>query len=75
MEDVAHAGRTVLFVSHTMSAIADLCNSAFWLEKGRIVQTGSARAVVGAYLSKFTEPRKVRSTLQTVGRGRMHAVG
>ena len=58
MEDVAHAGRTVLLVSHNMSAIADLCSSAFWLEKGRIVQTGSARAVVGAYLSKFTEPRK-----------------
>jgi lipopolysaccharide transport system ATP-binding protein len=61
MEDVAHAGRTVLFVSHNMSAVADLCSTAFWLEKGRIVATGSARSVVAAYLSKVVEPRRIRT--------------
>lgn len=58
MEDVTHAGRTVLFVSHNMSAVADLCNSALWLDKGRIVESGGAREVVASYLSKFTEPRR-----------------
>jgi lipopolysaccharide transport system ATP-binding protein len=60
MEDVAHAGRTVLLVSHNMSAIADLCSSAIWLDKGRIVHTGNARAVVAAYLSNVVEPRRLR---------------
>jgi lipopolysaccharide transport system ATP-binding protein len=58
MGDVAHEGRTVLLVSHNMSAIADLCNRALWLERGQIAFSGSARSVVAAYLNKYLEPRR-----------------
>ena len=61
MEDVAHAGRTVFFVSHNMSAVAELCTMAFWLEKGQVVDTGSARSVVASYLSSVVEPRRIRT--------------
>ena len=37
MEDVAHQGRTVLFVSHNMSAVRALCSDAILLERGKIV--------------------------------------
>ncbi len=60
MEDVAHSGRTVVFVSHNMSAIAELCSRALWFERGRIADSGKARSVVSAYLSKFVEPRRVQ---------------
>ena len=50
MEDVAQAGRTVLFVSHNMAAVETICNRGILLDRGRIITTGSAREVVGKYL-------------------------
>ncbi len=41
MEEVAHEGRTVLFVSHNMNAIEQMCKSCILLEKGNIKQEGS----------------------------------
>ena len=54
MGEVAQGGRTVLFVSHNMSAIQDLCQTAHWLDKGKLVQSGLAKAIVAAYLGKQT---------------------
>ncbi|HSR31158.1 MAG TPA: ABC transporter ATP-binding protein [Anaerolineae bacterium] len=58
MGSAANEGRTVLFVSHNMSAIQDLCRSAFWLDRGRVVFSGDARTTVAAYLSKHAQERK-----------------
>ncbi len=52
MGSAATSGRTVLFVSHNMSAVQDLCRTALWLDHGRTVMAGETRAVVAAYLSK-----------------------
>jgi lipopolysaccharide transport system ATP-binding protein len=52
MEDVAQHGRTVLFVSHTMPAVTQLCTRALWLDRGRIVRTGPSNDVVREYLSE-----------------------
>ncbi|MCX7609820.1 MAG: ABC transporter ATP-binding protein [Anaerolineales bacterium] len=51
MSDVAQAGRTVLFVSHNMSAILRLTQEAILLEKGRLKLRGPSAEVVDAYLS------------------------
>lgn len=51
MGTVAKEGRTVLFVSHNMGAITQLCGRAVQLEKGRLKRSGSAGEVVAAYLS------------------------
>ena len=51
MGNVAHEGRTVLFVSHNMQAIQSLCHNAFQLEAGRLVAWGDSRSVVAGYLS------------------------
>jgi lipopolysaccharide transport system ATP-binding protein len=51
MGEVARGGRTVIFVSHNMQALASLCQTAVWLEKGELVAEGSAREVVGKYLA------------------------
>jgi lipopolysaccharide transport system ATP-binding protein len=37
MDEVAKGGRTVLFVSHNMSAVEQLCNRAIWLDSGKLV--------------------------------------
>ncbi len=50
MEDLSQSGRTVLFVSHQMQAVAQLCDRAIWLDNGQTVRDGSSPAVVAEYL-------------------------
>jgi lipopolysaccharide transport system ATP-binding protein len=53
MDDLRNSGRTVLFVSHNMAAIENLCPRALWVDNGQIRQDGEAREVIKAYLSAF----------------------
>lgn len=46
-------GRTILFVSHNMQAINNLCSKAIWLQKGKIKTTGDTQTVVTNYLSAY----------------------
>ena len=50
MGDVAKEGRTVLFVSHNMGAIENLCKKAFLLDAGRLICQGSSRHIINYYL-------------------------
>lgn len=47
-------GRTVLFVSHNMTAIKSLCTQVVLLEKGRVAHMGDVNDVVNTYLQKAT---------------------
>lgn len=51
MSDVAREGRTVLFVSHNLGAVNQLCGSAIWLDKGCLELEGPTEQVVTSYLS------------------------
>ncbi len=51
MQDVSQKGRTVLFVSHDMSAVTRICTRAIAMSKGKIVLEGDAAEVVRSYLS------------------------
>ena len=53
MGDVARDGRTILFVSHNMAAVAGLCGGAHMLAQGRRVCSGNTSDVIAAYLSSF----------------------
>lgn len=53
MDNVAKAGRTVLFVSHNMSAIKYLCNTGIVLLNGAIVFSGPVDDAVEKYESSF----------------------
>jgi lipopolysaccharide transport system ATP-binding protein len=50
MGEVAQGGRTILFVSHNMSAISRLCGQAVWLEGGCIKRMGRSDAVIKEYV-------------------------
>src|SRR3989441_2246269 len=52
MGDVAKEGRTVLFVSHNMTAVKSLCRRAIWLDEGQIIQSGETALVVNNYLQR-----------------------
>ena len=49
--DVAKGGRTILFVSHNMSAIGRLCQRCLWLDEGRLVAAGESSDVIGRYMA------------------------
>jgi lipopolysaccharide transport system ATP-binding protein len=51
MQDVSRHGRTVLFVSHNMPAIAALCSRAILLGEGKVMMDGPIHEVVSHYLS------------------------
>ncbi|SKC65869.1 ABC transporter ATP-binding protein [Ohtaekwangia koreensis] len=44
-------GRTILFVSHNMQAVTNLCHRAMLLQKGKTLQIGTSDKVVNYYLS------------------------
>jgi lipopolysaccharide transport system ATP-binding protein len=50
MEGVVREGRTILFVSHQISAINQLCQRVVWLDQGRVVTSGATSAIVAGYL-------------------------
>ncbi|MBK7149194.1 MAG: ABC transporter ATP-binding protein [Bacteroidetes bacterium] len=50
MKDVSGQGRTVLFVSHNMTAVNALCNKAILLKHGKIISTGRTHDVVNEYI-------------------------
>ncbi len=45
-------GRTVLFVSHNMQAVNQLCTRAIWLQQGNVLMDDIAQKVVNAYLDE-----------------------
>jgi lipopolysaccharide transport system ATP-binding protein len=49
MKDVASGGRTVLFVSHNMAAVASLCQRAVLLQAGSLIRQGHSQSILEAY--------------------------
>jgi len=52
MKEVIRGGATVLFVSHNLRSVAEFCQRALLLDKGRTVSVGSAQEVIAAYLNR-----------------------
>jgi lipopolysaccharide transport system ATP-binding protein len=50
MGDLATAGRTIVFVSHNLTAVRTLCQSAVWLDRGKVMMHGPVNEVVNGYI-------------------------
>jgi lipopolysaccharide transport system ATP-binding protein len=46
---LSESGRTVVFVSHNLDQVRELCHRAMWMQDGHIHQIGSTETVIGAY--------------------------
>nr|MDQ3332387.1 ABC transporter ATP-binding protein [Planctomycetota bacterium] len=51
MDEIARGGRTVLFVSHQMGTVAQLCSRCLYLEQGRLAADGPTEDVIPRYLT------------------------
>jgi len=73
MKDVATGGRTVLFVSHNMGAVQNLCSKGLLLNRGRLEHGGPVLETVQKYLIKVDigtganfKARKEKPTITSV---------
>jgi lipopolysaccharide transport system ATP-binding protein len=73
MGEVARQGRTVLFVSHNMAAVLNLCSRGILLEGGRVAGDGPASEVVEQYLRglKANAVQDLRELRERRGRGQV----
>lgn len=71
MQDVASHGRTVLFVSHDLSAVEKLCSRAILLDAGRCQADGPTSETIACYQSSLAEGAAMDLTTRTdrVGAG------
>ncbi|PWK26584.1 lipopolysaccharide transport system ATP-binding protein [Arcicella aurantiaca] len=51
MKDASTSGRTILFVSHNLTAVQGLCNKAMFMQKGQLMEMGETNQVLATYLS------------------------
>ncbi len=72
METIARGGRTVLFVSHQMSAVQRLCKQCLLLDGGRLESFGPKNDVIARYLSQSVQ-RKLPGEWIDLAGGRTRA--
>jgi lipopolysaccharide transport system ATP-binding protein len=71
--------RSIIFVSHNMSAIAKLCDEVAWMENGQIIALGKPQETIDQYLAKAGElnrdiPIHLREDREGDGRARFKAI-
>lgn len=73
MDDIASEGRTIIFVSHQMEAVSNLCSNAILLRDGSIAEAGNTEAVVSAYIKEQTDTASIplNSRVDRHGDGRI----
>jgi len=87
MRDVTQSGKTVLFVSHNMSAMASLTKQSILLSRGQLIQKGTTSDVIRAYLqeeidscamvekeSSLLQPSMTRIVLKTSHEGQVQGL-
>lgn len=62
IREICESGTTVLFVSHSEGLVAELCDRALWLDKGRLLMIGAAEPVAKAYIQSVWELEEARNT-------------
>ena len=72
MQEVASGqGRTVLFVSHNLASVRQLCTRALLLENGRLINEGTPAEVISRYVARSNEVASTASSYRHIrGDGR-----
>jgi lipopolysaccharide transport system ATP-binding protein len=66
MEGLRRNGRTVLFVSHNLAAVENLCSRGIWIDAGTVKMDADAKQVIAAYMESFLGERPSGSDLTTI---------
>lgn len=60
MREVADSGRTILYVSHNMSTITQLCDRCVVLDRGKVIFDGDVQEAIDLYLDAGTDSTDVK---------------
>lgn len=52
MLELMSGGTTVLFVSHSLEQIREMCDRVVWLEHGQVVKVGKTKEVCDEYIGE-----------------------
>ncbi|MBZ9577531.1 ABC transporter ATP-binding protein [Patescibacteria group bacterium] len=75
MNKVAQSGRTILFISHNMAAIENLCTRAIVLDEGKKIFEGETKKAIDHYLFSYkTDRRNLRDFSSRKGNGELRIV-
>ncbi len=71
--------RSIVFVSHNMSAITKLCDEVAWLEKGEVIAQGEPQIIIDKYLAKTAKlnkdiPLHLREDREGDGRAKLSSI-
>ena len=77
MEEVRHQGRTVLFVSHQLSAVEKICSRALVIRSGGVAFEGDTQAAIKHYLSDLDSSVSATdlATMRRSGTGELRLTG
>lgn len=53
MKEMQEQGVTLLFVSHSIETVKDICKNALWIQKGRVQKAGETEEVCEAYIASL----------------------
>ncbi len=65
IRELRRQGTTILFVSHDLTAVRNLCDRVMWLEKGMIQSEGTPDAIVDEYTSYTREQMMLEASVTT----------
>jgi len=77
MDEVAHGGRTILFVSHNLAAVSSLCTRAILIQHGNAVEQGAVDRVLERYVASVREDERtsLRTRSDRLGGGSLRFTG
>lgn len=73
MSDVANDGRTVIYVSHSMRTIQQLCNRVIVMDHGQVIFDGDVDEGVKIYMNN-TKEMELKNDLDTLKRDKSHGI-
>ncbi|MSX15891.1 MAG: hypothetical protein F2805_06185, partial [Actinobacteria bacterium] len=62
-EQFRREGRTIVFVSHGLASVEQLCEQVAWIEKGELKMIGNAGEVISAYQGQSHQAARVEGEL------------
>jgi ABC-type polysaccharide/polyol phosphate transport system, ATPase component len=66
-KQAAKSGKTILFVSHSIGSIIEMCDRTIWIENGRIKEDGKTKIVCDHYKREINESFEITKEFAEVG--------
>jgi len=63
----AKSGKTILFVSHSISSITEMCSRTIWIENGKIREDGETKTVCDLYKREINESFEITKEFAEAG--------